>query len=122
MHFIKTEEINMKKENFLNKFEEEFLRVNAEHSPSLKIVEGCGDYLGILLNGNDIGEVNKKAKWIKEGSSLLVGWETDYYTTLPKEIDLEYFNFIRIGKKTYEVQISREIDENNNPVYGVVEI
>lgn len=112
----------MKKEDLFKKFGGEFLKVNAEHSPSLETVEGCGDYLGILLNGNDIEEVNKKAKWIKEGSTLLVGWETDYYITLPREIDLEYFNFIRIGKKTYEVQMSREINDNNNPVYGIIEI
>lgn len=104
------------------KFGGEFLFVNIDHSPDLESVESCGDYLGILLNGNSIPQVNEKSKWIKENSNLLVGWETDYFDSLPKDLDLSLINFIRIGKKFYEVQLSREVDENYNPVYGLVEL
>lgn len=107
-----------------NKLGEEFLLVNIENSPDLQAVERCGDYLGIFLNGgnDDLEEVNKKAKWIRENSSLLVGWETDYYDKVPKGLELELFNFLRIGPKMYEVEMCREITEDGEPVYGVLDI
>lgn len=102
----------------------EFLLVNIENSPDLGTVEGCGDYLGIFLNGgnNDIEKVNEKARWIRENSSLLVGWETDYYDKVPGGLDLGLFNFFRIGQKMYEVEMCREIMEDEEPVYGVLDI
>ena len=100
----------------------EFIKVNIDSNPDLKVIEGCGDYIGIMLNGNDIEKVNSKAKWIKENSTLLVGWETDYYNSLPQGLDLENINILRLGNKAYEVEMCREIDESGNPVYGIVEI
>ena len=120
--------MNSKKNNvkwLSSKLGGEFLLVNIENSPDLQTVEGCGNYLGVFLNGgnDDIEKVNEKAKWIRENStSLLVGWETDYYDQVPGGLDLELFNFLRVGPKMYEVEMSREITESGEPVYGVIDI
>lgn len=87
---------------------------------------------------SDPSYIVKLAKWIKDNTDLLVGWYSGN-----KEIDkdvllnLEYFNFIKVGpyieelgplnnpntnQKMYEVEMSREVDETGNPVYGLVDI
>ena len=92
-----------------------------------------------FMGGNsDPSYIVKLAKWIKDNTDLLVGWYSGN-----KEIDkdvllnLEYFNFIKVGpyieelgplnnpntnQKMYEVEMSREVDETGNPVYGLVDI
>ena len=105
--------------NLLESFGGEFLKVNIEHSPNLETVEGCGDYIGILLNGNSIDTVNQKAKWIRSESNLLVGWETDYYDEVPENLNLENLSLIRIGGKIFEVQLA---DEHDNSIYGLVQL
>lgn len=78
------------------------------------------------------------AKYIKENTDLLVGWYSGKQE-INKDVlmNLEYFNFIKVGpyieelgplnnpntnQKMYEVEMSKEVDEAGNPVYGLVDI
>lgn len=82
-------------------------------------------------------KVNKLAQFVKKNYPNL---KTCWYSgneTLSKAIDLQYWDFIKLGpyeekygpldkvttnQRFYEVQMSREMDENNNPVYGLMDI
>ena len=78
------------------------------------------------------------AKYIKENTDLLVGWYSGKQD-INKDVlmNLEYFNFIKVGpyieelgplnnpntnQRMYEVKMSKEIDETGSPIYGLVDI
>ena len=77
------------------------------------------------------------AKWLKyKYPELKIGWYSGR-EQLAIDIDLSYFNYIKLGpynrllggldspttnQRLYEVQMTREIDKNNNPIYGFVDI
>ena len=81
--------------------------------------------------------INKLANVIKVGElPIKVAWYSGKQE-LPKDIDIKNFNFIKLGpyieelgglknpntnQRLYEVQMSREIDENGDPVYGLMDI
>lgn len=81
-------------------------------------------------------EVNRLARWVKEHTNLLVGWYSGRQQ-LAHEIELANFNFIKLGpyiaelgplnspttnQRMYEVVMSKEIDENENPMYALYDI
>lgn len=103
---------------------EEFLKIDPGLSPDLKAIEDCGEYLGILLLGDDIGKVNEKAEWIKRESTLLVAWESLSCSKIPEDLSLGLIDFIILSDGTvYEVRMSREIDPiSEDPIYGVEEL
>lgn len=57
-------------------------------------------------------------KFIGEKGKL-VGLITEQ---LPPNEILSNINFIKYKNKLYEVQLSREVDENYNPIYGLLEL
>lgn len=67
---------------------------------------------------------------------IRIGWYSGRQE-LSKDIDIKNFNYIKLGpyieelgglknpntnQRLYEVQMSREIDENGDPVYGLMDI
>ncbi len=87
--------------------------------------EGCTTIV-ICGGENDSLEVNDFAKYIKRKHGLRVCW------CLRKELktlgmDLENFDYIKkkfpwTETKLFGVPQSHEVDENYNPIYGLVEI
>ena len=81
--------------------------------------------------------INKLANVIKVGElPIKVAWYSGKQE-LPKDIDIKNFNFIKLGpyieelgglkspttnQRMYEVKMSRELDEDGNPVYGLEDI
>lgn len=74
--------------------------------------------------------------WHVKRLGLLTCWYSGREKLSP-DIDIENFNFIKLGpyipkygplnvettnQKFYEVQMSRELDESGNPVYGLMDI
>ena len=57
-------------------------------------------------------------KFISEKGKL-IGLITEQF---PSNEILSNVNFIRYKNKIYEVQLSREVDENYNPIYGLLEL
>ena len=57
-------------------------------------------------------------KFIGEKGKL-VGLITEQ---LPPNKILSNINFVKYKNKLYEVQLSREVDENYNPIYGLLEL
>lgn len=68
--------------------------------------------------------------------NIKIGWYSGR-ATLAEEIELKNFNYVKLGpyieecgplnnpntnQRLYEVQMSREIDENGDPVYGLMDI
>lgn len=97
--------------------------------------KGCTTFVISGGDGNP-AEVNNVAKYIKKTSSLLVCWYSGRNTIAP-EIELENFDFIKIGpyiderggldnpntnQKFYEVVMIHSIYENDNPIYGLEDI
>lgn len=92
--------------------------------------------------------INHYAKLIRESTidevvdsftvtnPIRIGWYSGRQE-LSKDIDIKNFNYIKLGpyieelgglknpntnQRLYEVQMSREIDENGDPVYGLMDI
>lgn len=81
-----------------------------------------------------------KVGYLADHVKRLTGLRTAWYSgreTLSPLVKLEYFNYIKLGpyieeygpldnpntnQRFYEVQMSREIDENEEPVYGLMDI
>lgn len=97
--------------------------------------KGCTTF---VISGGDGNpeEVNNVAKYIKKNSSLLVCWYSGRNTIAP-EIELENFDFIKLGpyieerggldnpntnQKFYEVVTSNSVDETGNVIYGLEDI
>lgn len=92
----------------------------------------------VSFMGGDINpaEINELAHWVKTHTSLLVGWYSGKQH-LANEIELSNFNFIKLGpyipekgplncpttnQRMYEVVMTREIDSEGNPLYGLSDI
>ena len=72
-----------------------------------------------IINGFFFNEYDKKIfNYIREQGKL-VGFITNEY---PSQEILGNCNFVKYNGKLYEVQLSRELDENYNPTYGLMEI
>lgn len=81
--------------------------------------------------------ITASAKWLKHKyPELKIGWYSGR-EQLAVDIDLAYFNYIKLGpynhllggldslttnQRLYEVKMTGEIDENNIPVYNLVNI
>ena len=80
------------------------------------------------------GSVVKSTR--KVPNPIRIGWYSGRQE-LSKDIDIKNFNYIKLGpyieelgglknpntnQRLYEVQMSREIDENGDPVYGLMDI
>lgn len=92
----------------------------------------CVAFMG---GDSDPSSVNMLAGILRT-SGLLTAWYSGRQE-LPSCIDIRNFNYIKLGpyieelgglknpntnQRLYEVQMSREIDENGDPVYGLMDI
>lgn len=93
----------------------------------------------VSFMGGDLepATVNLRAAQIKTAyPDIRVAWYSGRQE-LSKDIDIKNFNYIKLGpyieelgglknpntnQRLYEVQMSREIDENGDPVYGLMDI
>lgn len=96
----------------------------------------CISFMG---GDSDPEEINRLAQHIwycYGGEGLLVAWYSGRQE-LSKDVDIKNFNFIKLGpyieelgglkspttnQRMYEVKMSRELDEDGNPVYGLEDI
>lgn len=81
-------------------------------------------------------EVEYFSELVRNIAGLRYAWYSGRQE-LPKDIDISKFDYIKLGpyveelgglkspttnQRFYEVQMSREIDENDNPIYGLVDV
>lgn len=81
-------------------------------------------------------EVEYFSELVRNIAGLRYAWYSGRQE-LPKDIDISKFDYIKLGpyveelgglkspttnQRLYEVQMSREIDENDNPIYGLVDV
>lgn len=81
-------------------------------------------------------EVEYFSELVRSIAGLRYAWYSGRQE-LPKNIDISKFDYIKLGpyieelgglkspttnQRFYEVQMSREIDENDNPIYGLVDV
>lgn len=81
-------------------------------------------------------EVEYFSELVRSIAGLKYAWYSGRQE-LPKDIDISKFDYIKLGpyieelgglkspttnQRFYEVQMSREIDENDNPIYGLVDV
>lgn len=81
-------------------------------------------------------EVEYFSELVRNIAGLRYAWYSGRQE-LPKNIDISKFDYIKLGpyieelgglkspttnQRFYEVQMSREIDENDNPIYGLVDV
>lgn len=81
-------------------------------------------------------EVEYFSELVRSIAGLKYAWYSGRQE-LPKNIDISKFDYIKLGpyveelgglkspttnQRFYEVQMSREIDENDNPIYGLVDV
>lgn len=109
------------------------LTPNALHK---MITENKGITCVAFMGGDrDITHLNLLAL-IVNAKGLLSAWYSGRQE-LAKGIDLKYFNYIKLGpyieelgplnspttnQRFYEVKMCREVDENDNPIYGLEDI
>lgn len=81
--------------------------------------------------------INEIAKWFKEHYPLIkIGWYSGQ-KELPHVIDLQYFNYIKLGpynrllggldspttnQRLYNIEMSKETDYKGNPIYKLIDI
>lgn len=104
----------------MKKFWDKFLIISEETPIDTERLEKNG-LSGVFIKCENLDNTLKQVKRIKFDSNLLIGviLKDD---SLLKSIPLEYINFICTEDKSFEVQLSKEVDENYNPVYGLIEI
>lgn len=94
------------------------------------------DCVSFMGGDAEPAEINRLASWVKGHTDLLTGWYSGRQQ-LARDIELEHFNFIKLGpyiaelgglnspktnQRMYEVVLSREADESGNPVYALSDI
>ena len=92
----------------------------------------CVAFMG---GDSDPSSVNMLAGILRT-SGLLTAWYSGRQE-LSEDIDIKNFNYIKLGpyieelgglkspntnQRFYEVQMSRELDENGDPIYGLMDI
>lgn len=91
-----------------------------------KWIEVNPDVTGIDFVGDYPKEINEYCKHLKKNTNLITRYSAFPEEHLPTSIDLSNFDFITLGKKGYrhfyEVQLSREVDEQGNPLYGLEDV
>lgn len=104
----------------MKKFWDKFLIISEETPIDTERLEKNG-LSGVFIKCENLDNTLKQVKRIKFDSNLLIGVISKDESLL-KSIPLEYINFIYTEDKLFEVQLSKEVDENYNPVYGLIEI
>lgn len=86
-----------------------------------KAEELLGDLcrLGKTIDGFFFDKYDEKLINSAKEEGKLIGLITNEY---PSNSILSNINFIKYNDKLYEVQLSREVDENYNPIYGLLEL
>lgn len=103
-----------------------------------RLIQANRGITAVSFMGGDANpaEINRLAHWVKTQTHLLTGWYSGR-SQLSSDIELSNFNFIKLGpyidelgplnspttnQRMYEVVMSREVDENNNPIYALNDI
>lgn len=96
----------------------------------------CISFMGGDSDPEEINRLAQHVPYCYGGEELLIAWYSGRQE-LSKDIDIKNFNFIKLGpyieelgglkspttnQRMYEVKMSREIDENGDPVYGLMDI
>ena len=81
-----------------------------------KLIRGNRDITCVLFKSK---EANMSASMVKDyDNNLLTAWEGDNL----EEIELKNFNYIKLQDKLYNVEMTKEINVDGNPVYDLIEI
>lgn len=93
----------------------------------------CVAFMG---GDSDPFRINTLAKWSRKLCGARIAWYSGRYELHP-DIKLNNFDYIKLGpyikergpltdrttnQRLYKVVITRDIDENNNPIYGLEDI